>query len=78
MLVKFKIEEVVEITRARIVYIEVTEEEEAIISRSLSKNKLNLDNKVDEHPLHILTELVRQQHSKKGDITEQVIKAIRL
>lgn len=74
-ILKFKIEEVVEITRTRIVEVEMNHEDSVILS---GKDELNLDNEEDTYPLHILTELVRYQHSKKGDMTEQVIKATRL
>ena len=77
-LLKFKIEEVVVVTRTRIVEIEINNEEEESIYLTNPNLELDLDNKEDFYPLHILTELVRQQHSREGDMTEQVLKAKRL
>lgn len=74
-ILKFKVTEVVEITRTRVVDVEMDHEDSSIIS---IRDELNLDNEEDNYPLHILTELVRKQHSKEGDMTEQVIKAIKL
>jgi hypothetical protein len=82
---KLKISEVVEITRTRVVNLDMTgfEDYEELIEKAfnLGKGVVEADDEISSDNnivLAIITQAVREQLSHEGDITEVITKAIKL